>query len=225
MLLLRVTRLIPSWWLAVVGSLLVGCSAIFGSAVLLTLDQQIQDTLRQIENKEVEARRYWNQHIEWSDLMRDAALLQAAASTADPPWKGVLQERASESATRVLNRTFTQFVRQLAFCAEPKAQIPPELAILLNKAKVRQSSCYSWLENLKKNDFSSYQDLEAWHAFIILFLATRISDTHDSIQMLKNDAGELGIDRRRYQLIQMCFSLFGLVFVLFKDVPIWKQET
>ena len=229
MILHRVTSSIPSWWLAVSGAFLVGVSATVGPLVIWDMENDIQINLQEIEEREDEMQKLWNESVGSDRRMASVGILLALADQTEEPVRKFVLDLATRDASVVFSNSFTVIKAANAFSIDPESCFDgtPDgegVMTIMRELKVDADTCKEWYDELEKQELDAFRSVVKLREEVLSrILQDKFHEYNDENSTRKIYMKETQRQIHKVQLLMTSFSLIGLLLVLLKDVPIWKD--
>lgn len=205
---------VPSWAIAIVGASMVAISVTYGSLNLSvkeenvkTASETLSDAREELANKLTKYRRAFD-HLMAADVLRGTFSTQGDSAP-------LISFRLETAAQYAENATFIMwtatddaidgtFYNTVGFC------LGEEVASLKMK--------------MNRGDVSAYKAFH--HCFETWRYKARtvITATGEKINGLEKVLINKESERKSYQRDQIYFSLIGLLIVMLKDLPIWRNK-
>ena len=215
---------IPSWWIAASGALLVGLSATLGPVILWGIDDDTQVVFQDIEELKSERVHYWNEHVRMDERVARATHLLAISNRLDEPLHDLVLERASEDASAVISNSFNMIPVEAMSCYTNSPD-NENLSRTLQAAQVYQDSCFEWIEGIQAGDANAYGDVAKLRTGMLGVFLGKLEEIDGNIRQKENKVRELRSDRNLWQGLEIFVGLIGLLMIILKDIPIWKQKS
>ena len=214
---------IPSWWLAVLGAFLVGVSATLGPILIWRIDEGIQMNLEEIDKQEEHVQRLWNASVGSDRRIVNAGVLLGLAKQVDEPTREFLIMLASEDAAAILSDSTSILDINANSCHEGTVD-SDKMVKIMRRMKVDAPTCQAWFEELKEGRLEAFRSMASVRTGMLGASSVLMKDSFNSIRLLKTSVRNSKQQIRSVQYLVMFFSLAGLLLVLFKDIPIWKDS-
>ena len=214
---------IPSWAVALCGSFLVVISTVLGTVVLKKLDTDIGNISRDISRREAQSQRTLDnvrladQKAERADLL--AALIVQGLS--DGEERFIIPRTAGSilDAICIMRASY----EDINICGDEKMKMPETNGERNEIATVSMKKIARLVKQLKSGDLDSYDALVDVLSMERFASAGTLNEERDQISELKNKRSGIRLMSRTYGVIQVSLNLLGLVIVLLKDLPIWRD--
>lgn len=216
------TRTIPSWWLAVSGACLVGVSATLGPVLMWSLEEEIQANFRHIEELNDEIQELWNESVSFDRRLANVGVLLSVASQAEGSIREFALDRASEDAAAILSNSFNflEIDAESCFDGSPDNQ---DVVDLMEISGAKAETCKDWYDQLAGGEIEAFQSVATTRSGMLGVFRGFMAEKRTEIADRRGSVREASANLWRVQLFATSFSLIGLLFLLLKDIPIWKK--
>lgn len=197
-------RKIPSWRIGLLGAAIAILSTILSSVAVAWLDSAIQEHTKRATALRDKQRILWDNHQLADERLRAAAIFVALSSQPSENRRFLLSQVASNLGGSVLAMSAAAAIANLPD-EPPKEVVDNERAIL-------------------GGDLSGYNELVAQVEKLRLQSQVAINGVSAEARNLDAESDKLSGWSRWVQGVQVSLTIVGLIVVLLKDLPVWKDK-
>ena len=218
----KVTRYIPSWWLAVSGAFMVGVSATLGPLLLWNIEDEIQEHIRQIEVLQENTQGLWDEGVSSDQRMANIGVLLSLAENSEDAARKFALDRAWENAFKILINSFGILRIDAKSCltGPPDSQY---VADLMDDVGIKADTCSDFYDQLESGEIEAFRSLAKLREKLWWDFGDRVKENNEGINDRRGIIREANAKIKRVQLLVTFFSLIGLLLLLLKDVPVWRE--
>ena len=215
---------IPSWIIAVCGASLVVISTALGTIWVVDIDEKTEEKSKTISELEVKVQRTWDSHKLADERARIADIFAGLIAQGIP--KGInnfIRPRTAnfiESAICTMRLSY----EEIEICGAQKTEMPVTKIDTNRQESELMDKVAALKSSLIEGDLNAYDKLVTLVNIERKSSAQAINEIRIRINALKNERRQLQSDANNYGILQVSLNLFGLIIVLFKDLPIWRDK-
>lgn len=215
---------IPSWFIAATGSVLVIASTIIGTLLIRENDALIDAKQLQVTSLREQFQNTWDGHKLADDRFASADII--AGLIAQETNDGLRKFLIPRGAKYLMDAIYTM---RLSYASSDnsqrtKSEIFEPDCTKIKKNENLESAIKAFTEKLKGGDLNAYDDLVSVLDTERLFSACALRKLKLDIDNLQDERMQIEADTKFLQGIQISLNLLGLVIVLLKDFPIWRNN-
>ena len=222
---------IPSWVIALSGSCLVVISTAVGTTHLTNLDAQKIKISNDIVQREAEFRETYDNHKLADQKATTADLLAGLVAQNLPvhPDKGDGYDRfiVPRAARYILDAicVMRSTHQVLEVCGDEKLSAPEHNRVIdQNPDEIRPMPSIATLySQLQSGDLDSFDALVNILSYDRNASASKLNEQKTHIAQREKDRAAVESKLTTYRTVQVSLNLLGLVIVLLKDLPIWRN--
>ena len=214
---------IPSWAVALCGSFLVVVSTVLGTVVLKKLDTDIEKISRDISQREAHIQRTLDS-IRLADQKAERADLLAALIAKDQT-HGERKFIIPRTAASILGAicTMRSSYEDITICGDDEMTMPETNSEDGRIETVSMDKIALLVNEFKSGNLNAYDTLVSVLAIERFSSAAKLNEEREHISKLENQRSRIRSRSKTYGIIQVSLNLLGLVIVLLKDLPVWRD--